>query len=129
MGIRLARSAYEDERDSGCGLLNYFDRKFKISGDLILDLGCGFGGRTLAFQEQLGGTYIGMDIDPRASVAGMHLAESMGSSACLFATGVAEFLPFADNSLDAVLCYDVMEHVQNLQKALAEIYRVLKPQG
>jgi len=129
MGIRLARSAYEDERDSGCGLLNYFDRKFKISGDLILDLGCGFGGRTLAFQEQLGGTYIGMDIDPRASVAGMHLAESMGTSACLFATGVAEFLPFADNSFDAVLCYDVMEHVQNLQKALAEIYRVLKPQG
>jgi len=129
MGVRLARAAYEDEKDSGCGLLNYFEGKFKISGDLILDLGCGFGGRTLAFQEQLGGTCIGADIDPRASIAGSQLAESMGTRACLFATAVAEFLPFADDSFDLVLCYDVMEHVQDLTKTLAEIYRVLKPKG
>lgn len=129
MGIRLARSAYNDEKDSGCGLLNYFDGKFKISGDLLLDLGCGFGGRTLAFQERLGGTCIGVDIDPRASIAGLHLTESMGTRACLFATAVAEFLPFTDNSFDAVLCYDVMEHVQDLTKTMAEIYRVLKPRG
>ena len=129
MGVRLARSAYEDEKDSGCGLLNYFEGKLKISGDLILDLGCGFGGRTLAFQEQLGGTCIGVDIDARASIAGSQLAESMGASACLFATSVAEFLPFADDTFDLVLCYDVMEHVQDLKKTLEEIYRVLKPHG
>jgi len=33
------------------------------------------------------------------------------------------------NSLDVVLCNDVLEHVRDDRKAIAEIFRVLKPGG
>lgn len=38
-------------------------------------------------------------------------------------------LPFKDNSLEAIICISVLEHVQNPIKACQEIHRVLKPGG
>ncbi len=38
-------------------------------------------------------------------------------------------LPFADNSVDAIICIAVLEHVEEPAKAVAEVYRVLKPGG
>ncbi len=38
-------------------------------------------------------------------------------------------LPFADNSIDAITCVYVLEHVEEPQKAVKEMYRVLKPGG
>lgn len=36
-------------------------------------------------------------------------------------------LPFADNSVDAVICEEVLEHVANPINVISEIYRVMKP--
>ena len=128
-GIRLAQLAYEDESESGCGFLKYFDGKVELSGGMILDLGCGFGGRTIAFERITGDYLVGVDINSRASVAALHFARSMGSINASFATAVGESLPFANDSFDAVLCYDVLEHVEDPERTLAEVYRVLKPAG
>lgn len=38
-------------------------------------------------------------------------------------------LPFADSSLDTVLFSEVIEHLDTPDKALSEIYRVLRPGG
>lgn len=38
-------------------------------------------------------------------------------------------LPFANNSIDAIICISVLEHVENPTKAFEEMYRVLKPGG
>lgn len=38
-------------------------------------------------------------------------------------------LPFSDNSVDAIICIAVLEHVEEPQRAVREIYRVLKPGG
>jgi len=38
-------------------------------------------------------------------------------------------LEFKDNYFDAILCYHVLEHVENDRKALSEMLRVLKPSG
>ncbi len=38
-------------------------------------------------------------------------------------------LPFADSSVDAIVCIAVLEHVEEPAKAVAEVYRVLKPGG
>jgi SAM-dependent methyltransferase len=40
-----------------------------------------------------------------------------------------ENLSFADEGLDAVLCFDVLEHVPNPNRALGQLYRCLKPGG
>ena len=36
---------------------------------------------------------------------------------------------FADNTFDVIICNHVLEHIINDQKAIAEFYRVLKPNG
>jgi len=41
----------------------------------------------------------------------------------------AVLLPFGPDSFDAVITTDVLEHIPDVQEAIAEIYRVLKPDG
>lgn len=43
--------------------------------------------------------------------------------------GVGERLPFADNYFDVVTMFHVLEHVDSEQRALKEVYRVLKKGG
>ena len=43
--------------------------------------------------------------------------------------GNIENLPFPDSSFDLILCVGVVHHTPNSQKAVDEIYRVLKPDG
>jgi ubiquinone/menaquinone biosynthesis C-methylase UbiE len=38
-------------------------------------------------------------------------------------------MPFKDNSVDAIICITVLEHVEDPIKAFKELYRVLKPGG
>lgn len=43
--------------------------------------------------------------------------------------GDAENLPFEDNSVDVIISCAVLEHVENIEKVVEEINRVLKPNG
>ncbi|MCW8995361.1 MAG: class I SAM-dependent methyltransferase, partial [Psychromonas sp.] len=38
-------------------------------------------------------------------------------------------LDFNNNSFDAILCYHVLEHIEDDKKAISELYRILKPGG
>lgn len=44
-------------------------------------------------------------------------------------TGDIHNMPFADNSIDAIICMAVFEHIEDPMKAAKELYRVLKPGG
>ena len=41
----------------------------------------------------------------------------------------AEEIPVSDNSFDAIIFSETLEHLENPTKALSEIFRVLKPEG
>lgn len=45
------------------------------------------------------------------------------------ASSLPESIPFADESMDAVVSMSVLEHIANLSPCVAEIGRVLKPRG
>jgi SAM-dependent methyltransferase len=102
-----------------------------LGGKDVLDLGCGHGGRTAYYL--LNGnprSIIGIEIShERVGVAktSAHLITQDGRIS--FAVGFGEALPFADDSFDSIISYDVFEHVQDLPRVLAECCRVLRPGG
>ena len=109
------------------GRLKWFDRHVDWRGKAVLDLGCagGFMAEALAAR---GATVTG--IDPAADAieaARRHAAQ--GGLAIAYDVGVGESLPYADAAFDVVVCVDVLEHVADLHKVLAEIARVLRPGG
>jgi SAM-dependent methyltransferase len=122
-----ARVAYEDERKGG--LLKFFDADLDLSGDVILDLGSGYGGRTIAFQRLTGARALGLDVSDKMAAAACRFARSEGVDDAHFMTGVAEALPLASDSVDVIFSYDVLEHVQVPETCLRECWRVLKPGG
>lgn len=100
-------------------------------GDWVLDLGCGEG-RHVHGVHVLGGiNVVGLDLDlPSLTKAREGLSMLPASSgATQFLSGDAYRLPFAGQTFDAVICSEVLEHLEAYDLALAEINRVLKPDG
>lgn len=92
-----------------------------------LDVGCG-GGFVTEEVARMGFETTGLDPSERSlRVAAAH-ARAAGLK-IQYVSGVGESLPFSDQSFGAVLCCDVLEHVRDLPKVIAEISRVLKPGG
>ncbi|HVW87713.1 MAG TPA: class I SAM-dependent methyltransferase [Bryobacteraceae bacterium] len=100
-------------------LLNYF-------GDLtdrsVLDVGCGKGRFARVLREQ----------NPRATVCGLDISEEM--LACVPAgiskvAGYMTELPFAASTFDCVYATESLEHAVEIDRAVGEMCRVLKPDG
>lgn len=100
----------------------------KLPSGKILDIGCG-PVSVLNFQRHDGIQPIGLD--PLAEVyARANLIESAQGLEPIPIIGLpAEALPFADASLDHLICFNVLDHVANAPTVLAEMFRVLKPKG
>ena len=47
----------------------------------------------------------------------------------IFLRGIAERLPFADSSLDCVVCQGSLDHFARPEEFMAEVARILKPEG
>ena len=54
--------------------------------------------------------------------------QTLGERDCDIA-GDLQDMPLADESLDAIICTEVLEHVENPFRAVREMHRVLKPGG
>lgn len=107
--------------------LSFFDRFTDWTDRDVLDLGCagGFMSEALA---QRGARVTGIDPAQEAIAAAKTHATATGLN-IRYDVGVGEALPYADESFDHVVCVDVLEHVHDLTKVLAEIARVLRPGG
>lgn len=93
----------------------------------LLDIGCG--GGVLAEEFALLGCQVtGIDISPRSiMVAQAHAARS--GLSIDYRVGAATDLPFGNHSFDVVSCCDVLEHIREWKRVIAEAARVLKPGG
>ena len=93
------------------------------SGKEVLDVCCGPGMIATAAAAR-GARATGIDF----SAAVIKVANSSESGA-KFQQGDAQSLSFTDNSYDSVVCGFGIIHLPDPQKALSEMYRVLKPGG
>jgi SAM-dependent methyltransferase len=96
-------------------------RHVPLEGAALLDVGCGIGMYTSAFQPYTSEVF-GIEIEqPRAQQAaetGTAVAQAMG-----------ETLPFAANTFDVVFSHEVLEHVRDDRRAVEEMVRVARPGG
>lgn len=89
----------------------------KVKGD-ILDFGCG--SKPYKFLFSHADSYVGVDLENTGH-------DHFDSQVDFYYDGIR--LPFNDGSFDSVVCFEVLEHVFNIEEILTEINRVLKPGG
>lgn len=105
--------------------LRYALRALKGIKGRVLDVGCGAGDFVEAIKYYRPDLELyGIDISKKTiGIAKKRIKKAK------FEVANAEKLPFKDNFFDAVVCFDVIEHVEFPVKALCEAQRVLKPGG
>lgn len=94
-------------------------KKYTPVNGLILDVGCGLGRLLSKLKEY---DRYGMDI----SKAYLSHAMKVGGEFCM---ARVEDMPYKNNFFDTVVCTDVLEHVLDLNLAISQIFRVIKPGG
>ena len=96
------------------------------AGKQVLDVACGegYGSSILA---RVAARVTGVDIDAEAV---LHAQGTYGTASNLsFLQGSVTALAFADASFDLVVSFETIEHLAEQEQMLAEIRRVLRPDG
>jgi ubiquinone/menaquinone biosynthesis C-methylase UbiE len=96
-------------------------------GKRLLEIGCGLGTDLLQF-ARAGALVTGVDLTP-ASVELVRKRFVLEGIPGIAQVADAEYLPFEDKSFDVVYSFGVLHHTPNTQRAIDEVYRVLKPGG
>ncbi len=98
-----------------------------FEGKKILELGCGRGDFLLECHKE-GLDVVGIDVNPEyIKISEEKIKKSGFKPHIVLAKG--EELPFEDDYFDFVNCVEVLEHTNNPEKVLSEIYRVLNNGG
>ena len=99
-----------------------------VSGQDVLDLGCGSGSNT-ALLALRGATVWALDLSPELiELARARLAENGIAGDVRFVVSSAHAIDLPDRSIDVVFGIAVLHHL-DLAQASAEVHRVLKPGG
>ena len=98
-------------------LLDTIARHQRSQGTRLLDVGCGTGALVESLAQE---GFDACGLDPWADKNRLDQAR--------FKTGQAESVPWPDDSFGTVCAFDVLEHADD-QRALQELFRVLKPGG
>ena len=94
----------------------------------LLDLGCGTG-FYFPLLSRHADRVVGVDVSGQMLEVADRLIQSRRLSNCSVLEASAIALPFEDESIDVVHCWDVLHHVADVEKTLDEVARVLKPGG
>jgi ubiquinone/menaquinone biosynthesis C-methylase UbiE len=100
-------------------ILDYFG---DLAGRRVLDIGCGKGRFARIVKER----------NPAAEVWGLDISEAMLKhvpEAVLTRAGSMTELPFEDASFDAAYATESLEHAVEIERAVAEMCRILTPGG
>jgi ubiquinone/menaquinone biosynthesis C-methylase UbiE len=90
----------------------------------VLDLGCGEGGSQVYFKSLKSEiNWIGLDIDSSPEVNARKRVDEN------FISYDGVHIPLDNNSIDMIICNQVLEHVRQPEELLKDVSRVVKPGG
>jgi arsenite methyltransferase len=140
-GERVARRFYSEEELAGLpqgalawalGVGNPVRYAFLQPGEWVLDVGSGGGIDSILAAQRVGpsGHVIGVDVlEQMCERARTHAADAGLEGWAEFRRGEMEEIPLEDESIDVVISNGVLNLSARKSRALAEIFRVLKPGG
>ena len=100
---------------------------------IMLDVGCGEGRHIFGIMQQNPLMQcIGLDMDKNSlkkAEEGYAYFKTLSQAGADFLIGSAYSIPLPNNSVDIVICSEVLEHLHEYNDAINEIHRVLKPGG
>lgn len=107
---------------------NTVDEMFKDK--VVLDIGCGAGGKTIYYASKGVKEITGIEILEKYRNEAENLAKNYNlQDKFKFVQGDASNMPFEDEIFDTIIMNDAMEHVDQPEMVLKECYRVLKKNG
>jgi len=95
------------------------------SSDVILDIGCGSGVQIRALGLKRPNLIIGMDLNRNALL----YAKKKEISHIEFIIADAQHLPFKEQTIDKIICAEIIEHLNNPEQLITESQRVLRQDG
>jgi 2-polyprenyl-3-methyl-5-hydroxy-6-metoxy-1,4-benzoquinol methylase len=95
-----------------------------VAGRRVLDAGCGVGYGAAMLAAAGAAEVMGVDVAADAIAAAAEANPGIE-----FTVGDLHALPFEDGRFDVVVCFEVIEHVDRQDAAIAELARVLAPDG
>ncbi|HIH13877.1 MAG TPA: class I SAM-dependent methyltransferase [Nanoarchaeota archaeon] len=115
----ISNSFFASETPTGHKCNEVFaERKLKFLSGKILDVGCGWG----RFLQFCGKDAIGIDANSKAvEICKAHRLNVVQMH--------AEDIKFDSEYFDAVHCESILEHLDDVEKAMNEIHRVMKKNG
>ena len=96
--------------------------------DKVLDVGCASGRQSFLIAEK-GAEVTGIDISNSFIIEARSHIKERGTNNISFTVADIESLPFPLDHFDKILCAEILEHVLNLDEAMNQLLRVLKPGG
>ena len=95
------------------------------NGEIILDIGCGSGVQLRALAVDSPKLMIGMDLNRAA----LQFAKGKNIPNTEFLIADAEQLPLREKTVDRIICAEIIEHLHEPEKMIAESERVLADGG
>lgn len=101
------------------------------SGASVLDAGCGTGASALPAAERVGprGTVVAVDLAQNMLEQGRNRAAQLGLHNVDFRRGDMTDLGFPDMHFDAVVCVFAVFFVPDMERQVAELWRMVRPGG
>ena len=128
---RSIREYQEWERQELERVADGFGDFWNLTGKDVLDLGCGLGGKTVAYSQWGACRVTGLDLRSHSlqAAAAENRWRNTDPATVRFCLTDAARMSFADESFDVIVSINVLEHVDDLYFTLRECQRVLRPNG
>jgi SAM-dependent methyltransferase len=120
--LRIRNSIYRDLLEGSNPEEEIFRAVAEVKPARVLDIGCGTGETAERIAKELGAEVVAADTSARM----VYLARERGLDA---RTADIQALPFDDAEFDCVVAGWVLYHVQDRDRAIREVARVLRPGG